>query len=234
MKNSIPKVIAIDGHSSTGKSSLAKKLAKALGYIHIDTGAMYRAITLFAIQNDWIDDNGELNVEELIAGLKKINLNFIENPSTQENEITLNGCNLENGIRSMEVSSHVSEVAKVSEVREMLVQIQRNLAQETGIVMDGRDIGTVVFPDALVKIFLTASAEVRAKRRFDELTKKGVTISLEEVQKNVNERDFIDSHRANSPLKAAKDAVIINNDKLNREETFDAVMEVVKQKLLDV
>lgn len=234
MKNSIPKVIAIDGHSSTGKSSLAKKLAKALGYIHIDTGAMYRAITLFAIQNDWIDDNGELNVEELIAGLKKINLNFIENPSTQENEITLNGCNVENGIRSMEVSSHVSEVAKVSEVREMLVQIQRNLAQETGIVMDGRDIGTVVFPDALVKIFLTASAEVRAKRRFDELTKKGVTISLEEVQKNVNERDFIDSHRANSPLKAAKDAVIINNDKLNREETFDAVMEVVKQKLLDV
>ena len=234
MKNSIPKVIAIDGHSSTGKSSLAKKLAKALGYIHIDTGAMYRAITLFAIQNDWIDDNGELNVEELIAGLKKINLNFIENPSTQENEITLNGCNVENGIRSMEVSSHVSEVAKVSEVREMLVQIQRNLAQETGIVMDGRDIGTVVFPDALVKIFLTASAEVRAKRRFDELTKKGVTISLEEVQKNVNERDFIDSHRANSPLKASKDAVIINNDKLNREETFDAVMEVVKQKLLDV
>lgn len=234
MKNSIPKVIAIDGHSSTGKSSLAKKLAKALGYIHIDTGAMYRAITLFAIQNKWIDDNGELNVEELIAGLKKINLNFIENPSTQENEITLNGCNVENGIRSMEVSSHVSEVAKVSEVREMLVQIQRNLAQETGIVMDGRDIGTVVFPDALVKIFLTASAEVRAKRRFDELTKKGVTISLEEVQKNVNERDFIDSHRANSPLKAAKDAVIINNDKLNREETFDAVMEVVKQKLLDV
>ena len=213
---------------------MAKKLAKALGYIHIDTGAMYRAITLFAIQNDWIDDNGELNVEELIAGLKKINLNFIENPSTQENEITLNGCNVENGIRSMEVSSHVSEVAKVSEVREMLVQIQRNLAQETGIVMDGRDIGTVVFPDALVKIFLTASAEVRAKRRFDELTKKGVTISLEEVQKNVNERDFIDSHRANSPLKAAKDAVIINNDKLNREETFDAVMEVVKQKLLDV
>lgn len=224
-----PKVIAIDGHSSTGKSSLSKKVAKELGFIHVDTGAMYRAVTLFTMQNGCIN-NEEVNNEKLIGLLKKIKLDFIPNVDG-ENEVFLNGKNVEKEIRSMEVSEHVSEVAKIAEVRKLLVEIQRNMAMEKGIVMDGRDIGTVVFPDAPVKIFLTASPKIRAKRRFDELTSKGIDITFEEVENNVKERDFTDSNRRNSPLVAAKDAVVINNDHLDREQTLLAVMKVIKDKL---
>ena len=162
--------------------------------------------------------------------MKKIKLDFIPNVDG-ENEVFLNGKNVEKEIRSMEVSEHVSEVAKIAEVRKLLVEIQRNMAMEKGIVMDGRDIGTVVFPDAPVKIFLTASPKIRAKRRFDELTSKGIDITFEEVENNVKERDFTDSNRRNSPLVAAKDAVVINNDHLDREQTLLAVMKVIKDKL---
>lgn len=227
----IPQVIAIDGHSSTGKSSLSLKVAKALGFIHVDTGAMYRAISLLALENNLAEDGKVTDRQKLIDLLADIELDFNPNAETGLNEIHLNGRNVEKQIRSMEVSNLVSDVSRIKEVREFLVKNQRSIAGKKGIVMDGRDIGTVVFPDAPVKIFLTASAEVRAKRRFDELKAKGVEITLEEVQKNVNERDHIDSTRAESPLRAAEDAVLINNDHLDREQTFEAVMKVIREKL---
>jgi len=225
-----PKVIAIDGHSSTGKSSLAKKIAKALGYVHIDTGAIYRAVALFAIENNMISKDKKIAEKELNQALPEIHINFEMNESTGVNEVRLNGRNVEDKIRSMEVSNVVSQVAKLPEIRKHLVKLQREIAQNTGVVMDGRDIGSVVFPAAPVKIFLTASPQVRASRRYQELRSNGVEISMEEVEKNINQRDFLDTQRSASPLIKADDAIEINNDFMDQQGTFQTVMNIIREK----
>ncbi|AYN03347.1 MULTISPECIES: (d)CMP kinase [unclassified Flavobacterium] len=218
--------IAIDGFSSTGKSTLAKELAKELQYVYVDTGAMYRAVALYAMQNEYINATS-FDKEKLIASLPSIQLVFKYNAELGFGEMFLNGENVEKEIRTIEVSSFVSKVAEVSQVRSKLVEQQQEMGKNKGIVMDGRDIGTVVFPDAELKIFMTASAETRAQRRFDELQEKGDNVSYEEVLKNVVERDYIDSHREDSPLIIADDAIEIDNSYLNKEEQFTAVMELV-------
>lgn len=218
--------IAIDGFSSTGKSTLAKQLAQQLGYIYVDTGAMYRAVAYFAMQNQLISVDS-FNKVDLVNQLKNIVLEFKFNTELGFAEMYLNGANVEKAIRTIEVSGYVSKVAEVSEVRAKLVEQQQEMGKNKGIVMDGRDIGTVVFPDAELKIFMTASAATRAQRRFDELVQKGDSVSYDEVLKNVEERDYIDTHREDSPLVMAKDAVEIDNSHLTREEQFQAVLELV-------
>lgn len=220
--------IAIDGFSSTGKSTLAKQLAKHLGYIFVDTGAMYRAVTLFSMQNGYISAD-YFDKETLINSLPNIKLHFEFNAELGYAEMFLNNVNVEKEIRTIEVSNFVSKIAEVSQVRAKLVEQQQEMGKNKGIVMDGRDIGTVVFPDAELKIFMTASAETRAQRRFDELQAKGDNVSFEEVLKNVQERDYIDSHRADSPLLIADDAIEIDNSYLTREEQFAAVLELVDE-----
>lgn len=217
--------IAIDGYSSTGKSTLAKQLAKHLGYVYVDTGAMYRAITFFAMENGYINAES-FDKDTLINSLSFIKLHFELNPELGFAEMYLNDRNVEREIRTLAVSNFVSKIAEVSQVRAKLVEQQQQMGAAKGIVMDGRDIGTVVFPDAELKIFMTASAETRAKRRFDELQAKGDAVSYEEVLKNVQERDYIDTHRADSPLVIADDAVEIDNSDLSREEQFEAVLEL--------
>lgn len=218
--------IAIDGFSSTGKSTLAKQLAKELEYVYVDTGAMYRAVTYFAMQHDFIGADF-FNKEVLIEALPKIQLEFKFNADLGFAEMYLNNENVEKQIRTIEVSNFVSKVAEVSEVRAKLVEQQQEMGKNKAIVMDGRDIGTVVFPNAELKIFMTASPETRAQRRFDELQQKGDNVSYEDVLKNVVERDYIDTHREDSPLVIAGDAVEIDNSYLNREEQFAAVLELV-------
>ena len=218
--------IAIDGFSSTGKSTLAKQLAQQLGYIYVDTGAMYRAVAYFAMQNQLISIDS-FNKVDLVNQLKNIVLEFKFNNELGFAEMYLNGTNVEKAIRTIEVSGYVSKVAEVSEVRAKLVEQQQEMGKNKGIVMDGRDIGTVVFPDAELKIFMTASAATRAQRRFDELVQKGDSVSYDEVLKNVEERDYIDTHRDDSPLVMAEDAVEIDNSHLTREEQFQAVLELV-------
>ncbi len=218
--------IAIDGFSSTGKSTLAKQLAKHLGYVYVDTGAMYRAVTLFAMQNNCIGIEF-LDKDKLVDSLSSIKLNFKFNSELGFAEMYLNEVNVETEIRTLEVSSFVSTVAAISEVRSKLVEQQQEMGREKGIVMDGRDIGTVVFPNAELKIFMTAGADTRAQRRFDELQAKGDNVSYEEVLKNVVERDYIDTHREDSPLIIAEDAIEIDNSYLDRKEQFDAVLELV-------
>ena len=218
--------IAIDGYSSTGKSTLAKQLAKHLGYVYVDTGAMYRAITFFAMENGYISAE-YFDKETLINSLKDIKLHFEFNSELGFAEMYLNDKNVEKQIRTIEVSNFVSKVAEVSEVRAKLVEQQQEMGKEKAIVMDGRDIGTVVFPDAELKIFMTANSETRAQRRFDELSQKGDNVSYEEVLKNVQERDYIDTHREDSPLVIADDAIEIDNSYLTREEQFNAVLELV-------
>ena len=218
--------IAIDGFSSTGKSTLAKQLAQQLGYIYVDTGAMYRAVAYFAMQNQLISVDS-FNKVDLVNQLKNIVLEFKFNNELGFAEMYLNGTNVEKAIRTIEVSGYVSKVAEVSEVRAKLVEQQQEMGKNKGIVMDGRDIGTVVFPDAELKIFMTASAATRAQRRFDELVQKGDSLSYDEVLKNVEERDYIDTHREDSPLVMAEDAVEIDNSHLTREEQFQAVLELV-------
>jgi cytidylate kinase len=220
--------IAIDGYSSTGKSTLAKQLAKHLGYIYVDTGAMYRAITFFAMQNGYITQLF-FNKEILINSLSSIELHFEFNSELGFAEMYLNSVNVEKEIRTIEVSNFVSKIAEVSEVRTKLVEQQQEMGKNKGIVMDGRDIGTVVFPDAELKIFMTASQETRAQRRFDELEAKGDNVSYEEVLKNVQERDYIDTHREDSPLVIAVDAIEIDNSYLTREEQFQAVLDLVDE-----
>ncbi|WP_428225675.1 (d)CMP kinase [Flavobacterium sp.] len=222
--------IAIDGFSSTGKSTLAKQVAKKLGYIYVDTGAMYRAITFFAMQNNWIDAFG-FNKAELISKLPTIDLKFVFNPDLGFGEMFLNGVNVEKQIRSLEVSSFVSQVAEVSEVRALLVAQQKQMGKDKGVVMDGRDIGTVVFPDAEVKLFMTSRADVRAQRRFDELTEKGQLVSYDRVLENVLQRDHIDTTRKDSPLVKAEDAIEVDNSELTREEQFDKVLEIIMEKM---
>ena len=218
--------IAIDGFSSTGKSTLAKQLAKHLGYVYVDTGAMYRAVALFAMQNNLISVHSFDKVK-LLNELKNIILEFKFNAELGFAEMYLNGENVEKAIRSIEVSGFVSKVAEVSEVRTKLVEQQQEMGKNKAIVMDGRDIGTVVFPDAELKIFMTASAVTRAQRRYDELLQKGDSVTYEEVLKNVEERDYIDTHRDDSPLVMAEDAIEIDNSHLSREEQFDAVLDLV-------
>ncbi|MBP6182562.1 (d)CMP kinase [Flavobacterium sp.] len=220
--------IAIDGFSSTGKSTLAKQLANHLGYVYVDTGAMYRAVALFAMQNSYIKTDF-FDKETLINSLPNIKLQFKYNTALGFAEMYLNDVNVEKEIRTIEVSTFVSKVAEISEVRAKLVEQQKEMGKNKEIVMDGRDIGTVVFPDAELKIFMTASATTRAQRRYDELMQKGDNVTFEEVLKNVEERDYIDTHRNDSPLVMADDAVEIDNSHLSREEQFEVVLDLVNE-----
>ena len=219
-------IIAIDGHSSTGKSSMSKIIAKKLGYTHIDSGAMYRAVTLFAIQNNLIKDNIVI-VDELVPRLHEITIQFKRNAETNRNETYLNNVNVEETIRNIQVSSFVSPIAVIPEVRDYCVALQQQMGEEGNIVMDGRDIGTTVFPNADVKLFITASAEIRAKRRFLEYQQEGKEIPFDEVLINVIERDRIDSSREYSPLRKADDAIEIDNSNLNLEQTVDRAMQII-------
>ena len=216
-------IIAIDGHSSCGKSTVAKEIARKLNYIFIDTGAMYRAVTLYCLRNNLIE-NGKVNVAELKANLSNIKVSFRYNPTSRHNDIWLNGENVEQEIRMLNVSQNVSPVAAVAEVRHLLVALQQEMGISKGIVMDGRDIGTVVFPNAELKIFMTAQPDVRAKRRFDELTEKGEKVSFDEIKSNIIERDRYDETREESPLRKADDAIILDNSFMTREEQFDWIL----------
>jgi cytidylate kinase len=219
-------VIAIDGFSSTGKSSISKVVADTLGLIHIDTGAMYRAITLFGLRN-FKNEKQEIDLSKLLQNLNEISLEFRENSGKLE--IYLNGENVSKEIRTTEVSDNVSFIAKQPEVRERLVVLQRDIAEKQGVIMDGRDIGTVVLPNADYKFFLTASADERARRRFLELQSLGIETTIEEVKRNLIERDRIDSEREISPLKQAEDAILIDNTNLNKEETIDLILSYIKK-----
>ena len=219
-------VIAIDGFSSTGKSSISKVVADTLGLIHIDTGAMYRAITLFGLRN-FKNEKQEIDLSKLLQNLNEISLEFRENNGKLE--IYLNGENVSKEIRTTEVSDNVSFIAKQPEVREHLVVLQRDIAEKQGVIMDGRDIGTVVLPNADYKFFLTASPDERARRRFLELQSLGIETTIEEVKQNLIERDRIDSEREISPLKQAEDAILIDNTNLNKEETIDLILSYIKK-----
>lgn len=215
--------IAIDGFSSTGKSTIAKQLATKLHYIYVDTGAMYRAVAYYALNNQIIV-NDVLNKEKLVEQLDQINLAFKLNSDTNQADMILNDVNIEKNIRTLEVSNWVSQVASISEVRKKLVHLQQNMGKSKGVVMDGRDIGTVVFPDAELKIFMTASAETRAKRRYQELTEKGQQVTYLEVFNNIKQRDQMDTSRADSPLVKAEDAIELDNSDLSLNEQFLLVM----------
>ena len=221
--------IAIDGYSSTGKSTLAKELAKALGYSYIDTGAMYRAVTLYAVRNNYFDDEDFFR-NLLIADLNKVEINFVYNENLGYGEVHLNGENVEAFIRDMDISSKVSIVAQVPEVRRAMVSQQQNMGENKGVILDGRDIGTVVFPDAEFKLFMNASAEIRAKRRYDELISNGKKADYNEVLENVLERDHLDTTRAESPLVKAEDAIEYDNGNRSREEQFDDILKLIKEK----
>jgi CMP/dCMP kinase len=216
-------IIAIDGFSSCGKSTLAKEIAKKLNYIFIDSGAMYRAVTLYCLRKKLIE-NGKVNIPGLRANLGEIKVSFRFNDRTQHNDIWLNGRNVEQEIRQLTVSQNVSPVAAVAEVRQLLVALQQEMGKSKGIVMDGRDIGTVVFPDAELKIFMTANPDVRAKRRFDELTAKGENVSYEEIRANIIERDRHDQSRKESPLRKADDAIVLDNSRMTREEQLEWIL----------
>ena len=218
--------IAIDGFSSTGKSTIAKQLANYLGYIYVDTGAMYRAVTLFAMQHDFVGLNF-IHQHKLINELKNIKISFVYNKNLGFAEVYLNDVNIEKKIRSLEVSNLVSKVSAISKVREKLVLEQQEMGLNKGIVLDGRDIGTVVFPNAELKIFMTASTETRAKRRYDELIEKGDNVSYEEIY----DRDQMDTTRKDSPLVKADDAIEIDNSNLSKEEQFDLILKFVREKL---
>ncbi len=222
--------IAIDGFSSTGKSTLAKQLAQYLRYIYVDSGAMYRAVALFVLQNELI--NGyELKTFNLIGKLHLIKVTFKYNEALEISEVYLNDINVNEAVRSMEVSNVVSIISTVPEVRQQMVSIQQQMGSEKGIVMDGRDIGTVVFPNAELKLFMTASVDTRAKRRYDELVLKDSKLSIQAVLDNIKSRDFLDSTRKESPLFKADDAIEIDNSNLSKKEQFDLVVKLVNTKL---
>lgn len=223
-------VIAIDGHSSCGKSTIAKAVAARFGYAFIDSGAMYRAVTLYAIRHDLVD-NGVVKTKELIEVLPDIHIEFRYNPALQKSDTYLNGENVEEEIRQLPVSQNVSPIATIAEVRAAMVQQQQEMGKNKGIVMDGRDIGTVVFPDAELKLFVTASPEIRARRRYDELTAKGEKVSYAEILQNVQERDRIDSTRETSPLRKADDAFVLDNSHMTREEQLAWVIRKVEEKV---
>lgn len=222
--------IAIDGFSSTGKSTLAKQLAQALQYVYVDSGAMYRAVALYSLQQKLVND-GILNKQALINSLPDIKVTFQYNEFLKTSEVYLNGVNVNSEIRSMDVSNTVSIVASVPEVRMQLVALQQHMGAHKGIVMDGRDIGTVVFPDAELKLFMTASADTRAQRRYDELIATGTKVSFEAVLENITSRDHLDSTREDSPLFKSKDAIEIDNSKLSLEQQFEQVIALVNSKI---
>lgn len=220
-------IIAIDGYSSTGKSTTAKAVAKALGYVYIDTGAMYRAVTYLALEKGYASTS-EIDVKSLMKALRKSEIKFIYNPQLGFSEIYLDGKNIETDIRGIEIANWVSEVAKQPEVRTYLVDLQRKMGKDKAIVMDGRDIGTTVFPEAELKIFMTASEQVRAQRRYKELQAKGDNASFDEVLANIQHRDHIDTTRKESPLKKADDAIVIDNTNLTIEEQVEKILAMVK------
>ena len=222
--------IAIDGYSSCGKSTMAKDLAREIGYIYVDTGAMYRSVTLFAMRNSLFDEDGSIKTDELKSRMNEINISFKLNSETGRPDTYLNGELVEKEIRTMDVSANVSKIAALPFVREALVAQQQAMGKEKGIIMDGRDIGTVVFPDAELKIFVTASAEVRAQRRYDELKAKGMPADFDDILKNVKERDYIDSHRETSPLRMADDALELDNSHMTIEEQKAWLMARYKEK----
>ena len=218
-------IVAIDGHSSCGKSTMAKSLAAQVGYIYVDTGAMYRAVTLFAMREGLFDAQGQPDAARLEALVPEIEVSFHLDPTTNLPLVCLNGEVVEEEVRTLEVSSHVSSIAALPFVREALTRQQQRMGEEKGIVMDGRDIGTVVFPQAELKVFVTASAEVRAQRRFLELTAKGQAVAFEDILRNVQERDYIDSHREVAPLRQADDALVLDNSEMTREEQMQWLLD---------
>jgi cytidylate kinase len=223
-------IIAIDGYSSCGKSTFAKAIANELQYIYIDSGAMYRSVTLYCIRKGLTGING-IDVNGIISAVKDITINFIFNPDINEYETFLNSENVEREIRGIEVSAQVSRISQIQEVRSRMVELQRQIGVFKGIVMDGRDIGTVVFPDAEIKIFMTASVDIRAKRRFDELQAKGETVGFEEIKRNIIARDIADENRDISPLRRAEDAIVLDNSRMSLRQQMDWVMEIIEKKI---
>jgi len=222
-------IIAIDGYSSCGKSTFAKAIAKELNYIYIDSGAMYRAVTLYCLRRGFIGDK-ELNMPGILGELKDIHIEFVYNPDISEYETFLNSENVEEQIRGMNVSSHVSRISQIHQVRSRMVELQRQIGVLKGIVMDGRDIGTVVFPDADLKIFMTASVDIRAKRRYDELRGKGIDINFEEIRNNIIARDITDENRDISPLRRADDALVLENSRMTVEDQMEWVRKIIEEK----
>ncbi len=223
--------VAIDGYSSCGKSTLAKALAQKLNYNYIDTGAMYRAVTLYCLRNNIIV-NSELNLPKLLESLDAIQVSFVYNNTTKSSEVFLNGEHVEKDIRTLEVANHVSKIASIKAVREKMVSLQREMGKHKGVIMDGRDIGTHVFPDAELKLFMTADNDVRAQRRLDELMSKGEHHTLEEVKHNIEKRDYDDTTRKESPLIQAKDAIVLDNTDLSKEEQLNYVIKLIDDFLL--
>ena len=220
--------IAIDGYSSCGKSTLAKALAKSLQYSYVDTGAMYRCVTVFALENGMIE-NGEVDRDKLVNKLDDIDISFRNAEHSTASESYLNGVNVEDKIRGMNISNHVSKISIIKEVREKMVAMQQKMGRDKGIIMEGRDIGTVVFPNAELKVFMTASIEVRVHRRYDEMKAKDIDVSLEEVKENVLSRDYEDTHREESPLVKAHDAILLDNSELTHEDQLNFVLNLVNK-----
>jgi cytidylate kinase len=220
-------IIAIDGYSSCGKSTLAKQIAQELNYVYVDTGAMYRAVSLYAVQKGFIENN-VLEVTNFLKELPSITISFSYNLAQNKSETFLNGVNVEQDIRTIEISNHVSKIAQIREVREKMVELQRAMGEEKGLVMDGRDIGSVVFPNAELKLFMTASPKIRAQRRFDELKAKGDNVSFDDVMANIVLRDNDDTSRTENPLIKAKDAIVIDNSYLTQEEQFKLALNYAK------
>jgi cytidylate kinase len=225
-------IIAIDGYSSCGKSTFARMIAKELNYIFIDSGAMYRAVTLFCMRKNYISNNS-LNTPAILSEIKDIHIDFVFNPDQNEYETFLNSENVEQVIRSMEVTAHVSRISQIQEVRERMVELQREIGVSKGIVMDGRDIGTVVFPDADIKVFMTASVDIRAKRRFDELKNKGINIDFEEIKRSIIARDIADENRDISPLRRADDAIVLDNSRMTVDEQMMWIRKIIDNKRND-
>jgi cytidylate kinase len=223
-------IIAIDGYSSCGKSTFAKAIAGELNYIYIDSGAMYRAVTLYCLRKGYAG-KGDLKISSILADIKDIDMCFVYNPDIQEYETFLNSENVEREIRGFEVSSHVSRISQIPEVRSRMVELQRQIGFFKGIVMDGRDIGTVVFPDAELKIFMTASVDIRSKRRYDELRSKNIEIEFEEVRRNIIARDIADENRDISPLRRAEDAIVLDNSRMTVAQQMEWVMKIIKEKI---
>ena len=222
-------IIAIDGYSSCGKSTFARAIAEELDYIYIDSGAMYRAVTLYCIRKGYIEGE-EVKTADIIGDLGEIDISFVYNPGIGIHETFLNSENVEREIRSLEVSSHVSRISRIHQVRTRMVELQRQIGVNKGIVMDGRDIGTVVFPDADLKIFMTASVDIRAKRRYDELRGKNIEADLEEVRMNIISRDIADENRDISPLRRADDAIVLDNSRMTVDQQMDWIMEIIRKK----
>ena len=223
-------IIAIDGYSSCGKSTFAKAIAKELKYIYIDSGAMYRAVTLYCMRNGFVDRD-RIDMNAILNNIGKIGVYFTFNSETKKNETILNSENVENEIRGIEVSAHVSRISQIQEVRSRMVELQREMGKNKGIVMDGRDIGTVVFPGAELKIFMTASVDIRAKRRYDELLAKGDRVDYEEIKRNIISRDITDENRDISPLRRAEDAVVLDNSRLTVSDQMEWVMNLIESRI---